>query len=96
MALGICLVLPMHILAMIVLGIIAYFVDHLGTGYSLDQYIFYAIFHIGITQLVYIIPVVILLWLYGKTETMKGVIVGAVITALLNGGCWLLVNTTFY
>jgi len=49
MALGICLVLPMHILAMIVLGIIAYFVDHLGTGYSLDQYIFYAIFHIGIT-----------------------------------------------
>jgi hypothetical protein len=43
----------------------------------------------GISQLVYVIPLA--LWLRKKRrfELMKGVLIGAVMTALLNGGCFL-------
>jgi hypothetical protein len=44
---------------------------------------------IGIVQLLYVIPLAIHLKRQQKVETMKGVIIGAVITILLNGGCWL-------
>jgi len=48
------------------------------------------LFHIGIAQLIYIIPVAFLIARQREWEKMKGLILGAVITALLNGGCWLL------
>ncbi len=44
---------------------------------------------IGIVQLLYVIPLAIHLKRQQKVETMKGVIIGAVITLFLNGGCWL-------
>ncbi len=44
---------------------------------------------IGIVQLLYVIPLAIHLKRQQKVETMKGVIIGAIITILLNGGCWL-------
>ncbi len=44
---------------------------------------------ISITQLLYVIPVLIWLERRQKWGLMKGVIIGAVLTALLNGGCWL-------
>ncbi len=44
---------------------------------------------IGIVQLLYVIPLAIHLKRQQKVETMKGVIIGAVITIFLNGGCWL-------
>jgi hypothetical protein len=45
---------------------------------------------ISITQLIYVIPVII--WLNRRRQfaLKKGVIIGAVITALLNGGCYLI------
>jgi hypothetical protein len=46
---------------------------------------------IGISQLIYIIPLLIRLIRQQEWGLMKGVIIGAVLTALLNGGCWLLV-----
>lgn len=52
---------------------------------------------IGIFQLLYIIP--ILLWLRRdrRWSYMKGVAIGVVITALLNGGCWIfLLNNLGY
>ncbi len=43
----------------------------------------------GLTQLIYVIPLVLWLKKRERWGLMKGVIIGAVITALLNGGCWL-------
>lgn len=44
---------------------------------------------IGILQLFYGIPWVIWLSRQQKWGLMKGLIIGIIITALLNGGCWL-------
>jgi hypothetical protein len=44
---------------------------------------------IGLIQLVYVIPEVLRLKKQQRWGKMKGVIIGAVITALLNGSCWL-------
>ena len=50
----------------------------------------YAMFGIGISQLLYVIPLVIRFKQQRKWGLMKGVIIGAVLTALLTGGYWLL------
>ena len=50
----------------------------------------FSILGIGIFQLLYVIPTGILLYRNRQFSLMKGVIIGAVITALLNGGCYLL------
>jgi heme O synthase-like polyprenyltransferase len=47
---------------------------------------------IGITQLIYVIPFSIYLKRKNEDDLMKGVIVGAIITLLLNGGCWLMIS----
>lgn len=44
---------------------------------------------IGIVQLLYVIPLAIHLKRQEKIGIMKGVIIGAIITIFLNGGCWL-------
>jgi hypothetical protein len=44
---------------------------------------------IGILQLFYGIPWIIWLSRQQKWGLMKGLIIGIIITALLNGGCWL-------
>lgn len=41
-------------------------------------------------QLLYVIPLTIWLKRRGKVGMMKGVIMGAVLTALVNGACYLL------
>jgi hypothetical protein len=45
----------------------------------------------GLTQLLYVIPRGIYLYRKKRWPRFKGVVIGAVIAALLNGGCWLLV-----
>jgi hypothetical protein len=46
---------------------------------------------LGLTQLIYVIPLVIWLLFRGQMEVMKGVLIGAIITGILNGGgCYLL------
>ena len=44
---------------------------------------------IGLVQLLYLVPIAIRKRNQQQWESMKGVIIGGVITALLNGGCWL-------
>lgn len=44
---------------------------------------------IGLVQLLYVVPIAIRKRNQQQWESMKGVIIGGVITALLNGGCWL-------
>jgi len=46
-------------------------------------------FGIGLSQLVYIIPIAVRFARRRQWGRMKGVIIGAVFTALLNGGCFL-------
>lgn len=50
---------------------------------------------IGLTQLLYVIPWAKKLYNSQQFERMKGVIIGAVITALLNGGCWIAFQLAF-
>jgi hypothetical protein len=45
---------------------------------------------IGIVQLFYVVPRSLALRRQERWARMKGVIIGAVIVALLNGGCWVL------
>ena len=45
---------------------------------------------ISITQLIYVSPTLIWLWRRQQFALEKGVVIGAIITVLLNGGCYLL------
>lgn len=67
-------------------------------GYSLQRVpwlgtaLIYASFGIGLTQLIYVIPLCV--WLRRRRHfgRMKGVIIGAVLTMLLSGGCFLMLS----
>jgi len=54
-----------------------------------------ASYFIGITQLLYIIPLIIFLWRERRFSLMKGVIIATVIVALINFGCFLLVMNQY-
>jgi hypothetical protein len=43
--------------------------------------------YIGLSQLVYMIPVILIARRKGETQTFKGLIIGASITFLLNAAC---------
>ena len=66
-------------------------------GWSLQQMLVvstvlvYGSFCIGIVQLIYVIPLCVRLRRRGRFDTMKGVVIGAVITMLLTGSCFLFV-----
>jgi hypothetical protein len=45
----------------------------------------------GVTQLIYVIPRGIYLYRQKRWPRFKGVVLGAVIAAFLNGGCWVFV-----
>ncbi len=58
-------------------------------SYPSDELLLAAMLCIGITQLIYAIP--LCLWCASRRrfETMKGVLIGMLITAFLNGTCFL-------
>jgi hypothetical protein len=85
---GIFLVLGLHILAFLAGGLIGSIAISLGID-SIASTLFSLALFIGISQLIYISPLMILLIQQRNWGVLKGVIIGAVITALLNGGCWL-------
>ncbi len=89
---GIFLLIGLHIAA-VILGIIVLFIHFALVGQ--DNYLtllFFGSFFagLGIVQLIYVIPAIIVLRRRGEFALLKGLIIGAVVTALLNGGCWLL------
>ncbi|MCB9760611.1 MAG: hypothetical protein H6739_12285 [Alphaproteobacteria bacterium] len=45
----------------------------------------------GLTQLVYVVPLVVVTGVRGQTAILQGVLLGAAITVLLNGACWAVV-----
>lgn len=91
---GFFLVIGLHISAFLAGGIIGSISSFLGI-YSIASILLFSALGIGITQLIYIIPLIIWLIRKRKWGLMKGVIIGAVLTLLLNGGCWLWVAATF-
>ena len=83
--LGILLLIGMHIFAILAIVLLSFI-----TGIYGGQILIIGVFGFFLWQLLYVIPVT--LWLKRRQQygLMKGVIIGAVITALLNGGCSLL------
>jgi hypothetical protein len=87
---GILLLLLFHLLAgasVFVLGGIV--------GAVFGGYIFAGVWIIGymgffLLQLLYVLPLTIRLKRQRKIGMMKGIIIGAVITALINGSCYLI------
>jgi hypothetical protein len=97
--LGFLLVFGLHFIAFwVIFGIIAA-LSIIQQQFSLDipwltafltNYTFIIAFIIpGITQLIYVIPLVIWLRQRQNWGMMKGIIIGAVLTAFLNGTCFL-------
>jgi hypothetical protein len=95
---GIFVVLALHFAAFWLLFLLIYliailnnsFPTPIGTYLTTDYRFFILLSVPGLTQLLYVIPLVFWLKRRQRWGLMKGVISGAVITALLNGGCWLL------
>jgi hypothetical protein len=87
---GFLLVFALHMVA----GFFIFFVLGHIIGSLLGGYRFILIWFIGAMgfffwQLIYVIPLAVWLKRRGKTGMMKGVIIGAVLTALVNGACYL-------
>lgn len=87
---GMGLLLLYHILAGFIIFIMGFII-----GMFFGGYIFLGIWALGgasffFVQLAYVIPLVLRLRRQGKIGMMKGVIIGATITALLNGTCSLM------
>ncbi|MEO0457682.1 MAG: hypothetical protein AAF152_14050 [Cyanobacteria bacterium P01_A01_bin.114] len=61
---------------------------------NIGNIVFWSLLAIGLSQLVYMVPII--LWFIRVRDFgwVKGFIVGAVMTALLNGGCWLVFGGT--
>jgi hypothetical protein len=45
-------------------------------------------FYIGATQFIYLTPLIIYVIIQKQYNLMQGLIVGAILTILVNGGCW--------
>lgn len=91
--LGILLLVGMHgavfLLAGLILVIISLVPTPISSNYLWIPLVLYPTAGIGLFQVLYVVPVCLLLKRRGRFGLMKGVIIGAVLTALLNGGCWL-------
>lgn len=90
--LGILLLLGCHIIAIIIIFILGYILEvnsRSGSYISLQVWIIGGIGFL-FWQLLYVIPLCILLQRQQRIAMRNGVVIGAAITALLNGGCFLL------
>jgi hypothetical protein len=77
------------IIALVLLGLL---------GIQLNQgltMLFFFAAGIGLVQFIYILPICVYLRRRREWDLMKGVIIGACISLLLNGGCWLFLGGGF-
>ena len=85
--LGIVAVILGHILAVVVMIALSAVPP---ISRILGDLLFYALFGIGFTQLIYVLPLCWRLQRRERTDTLKGVAIAALLTLLLNGGCFIL------
>jgi hypothetical protein len=93
MILGIFLLMWLHMSSITVTAILTSLLQPIFS--NIYPLVIFATFCIGGFQLLYVIPTIIILYKQQKWGVMKGVIVGAIITFLLNGGCWLLLLSAY-
>ncbi|MGE5655678.1 MAG: hypothetical protein ACM37W_03615 [Actinomycetota bacterium] len=86
MILGFLLTLVLHIFALVLLLVLSPYLPYFNEGYN----VFFIPAFIGLWQLFYVLPLIVLFKKQERWGVMKGVIICAVLTVLLNGGCWLL------
>lgn len=91
---GVLLLFVLHVVAILIIWLIgavanATFGSSLVAIRTLNSVLLSAIAAIGITQLIYVIPLAVMLNRGHHYSVLKGVIIGAVLTALLNSGCFL-------
>ncbi len=60
----------------------------LGFGPSTLEWLFVPLLFIGVAQLVWMVPIVLVFRSKGETETVKGVVIVAAVVAILNASCW--------
>lgn len=87
---GILLLFLIHALAASVISSLSYLLQIIYGGYTALGVLIIGFGGFSLCQLLYVIPVCIWLKRKRKNLMMKGVIIGAVITALVNGGCFLM------
>jgi Na+/proline symporter len=90
--LGILFLFGMHIISAIAIFLLGYIISPIFGNYTFLGVWIYAAYGFFLIQLLYVIPVTLWLRRQQRIGMMKGMIVGAVITALLNGSCFLLLN----
>jgi len=90
---GLASVFVCHVVGGFLIYVLALALSFQGISNVVGTIVFVLIFGVGLSQLIYVIPLCI--WLHRRRlqATMKGVIAGAVITFLLNGGCFLMLMT---
>lgn len=94
--LGVLSVFLGHVLACLLMFLVTWIASFVGPmPNELGIVLLYAFFFIGITQLLYVIPLGLWLRHIGRFDTMKGVVIGTVITMLLNGACFLSLAGSF-
>ena len=86
---GIFILFFSHILFGAMLWLLVAISPYRGTEFFV---VLYAAIAISLTQLIYAIPLIIYFRRRRRFNAAKGVVVGIVITALLNGGCFLLIG----
>jgi hypothetical protein len=88
---GIFLLMGLHLAALILASILVrIFISIGGISDYIAIFLGLGLAGIGIAQLIYVVPAIIVLRRRREFALVKGLIIGAIITALLNGGCWLL------
>ncbi len=87
---GILLLFGGHILVIAVLWTLAYLLSLLFNRFILHPVATFFLFGIGLAQFLYAVPLYFRLMRRGHVEMAKGVVIGAVITFLLNGSCFAL------
>ena len=95
---GIFLLLAAHIVAIVVGWILAYILFSITSNFPgavsdfsgmLITALTFCLFGIGISQWLYVTPLLIRLRRREKMGLFKGVLIGALLTMLLNGGCFI-------
>ncbi len=84
---GLVLTLALHVLGQVVMSLIVLAVANRRDS---DEGLYLAILpvmYIGLSQLVYLMPAILIFRRRGDTETAKGLVIGASLTFLLNAAC---------
>ena len=82
----------LHLVAGLIIILLALLMDSMVGNHSSLTILVFGAAGFLFWQLLYVIPLTIWLSHRGKIGMMKGVMIGAVLTALLNGTCFLLLG----